>query len=110
MLDCDERLRTAYNLEQELYEINSETDYNVAKKRLREWIFKCEDLNIAELNEVARTYKHYFEYIANSFLTKYTNSWAEGKNTAVKTYKRICFGCKDLNLFLKRVMHIEANR
>lgn len=107
LLGCSYKLEKAYGLLQRFYEFNDSVTLDEARHKFINFIYACYDSKLPEFEEAAKTLQNYSEYILNSFKTKYTNSYAEGKNTLMKTLKRIGFGYKKKDRFLKRVMHIE---
>ncbi|MCQ2979271.1 MAG: transposase [Clostridia bacterium] len=107
LLGCSFKLYKAYGLLQRFYEFNDSKTIDEARHKLLKFIYACYDSKLPEFEAAAKTLQHYSEFILNSFKTKYTNSYAEGKNTLMKTLKRIGFGYQNKDRFLKRVMHIE---
>lgn len=110
MLGCKYELEKAYKLLQKMYDFNDSTSVEEARHKLINLIYACYDSKIPEFETAAKTLQKYSEYILNSFKTPYTNSYAEGKNTLLKTLKRIGFGYHNRERFLKRIMHIENYR
>lgn len=107
MLNLSPKLTTAYQLEQAWYKVNASKDRMEAKINLYWFYEQVQSSGLKEFKEVAKTFKHYEKYILNSFLTNYTNSYAEGVNTLIKTFKRIGFGYRNLRRFRNRIMHYQ---
>ena len=108
MLNLSPKLTTAYYLLQEFYIVNKSQTKDEAKERLYKFYALVEQSNLKEFKKAVETFKHYEKYILNSFLTKYTNSYAEGMNTLIKTLKRIGYGYKNLRRFRNRIMHYQS--
>ena len=107
MLNLSPKQTTAYYLLQSFYKVNESKSRDEAKERLNNFYELVEKSNLEEFKKVVETFKHYEKYILNSFLTKYTNSYAEGMNTLIKTLKRIGYGYNNLNRFKNRILHYQ---
>lgn len=107
MLDISPKLTTAYYLLQEFYKVNKSGNRDEAKERLYRFYDLVKESNLKEFKKAVDTFKHYEKYILNSFLIKYTNSYAEGMNTLIKTLKRTGYGYKNLKRFRNRIMHYQ---
>ncbi|MCQ2911193.1 MAG: ISL3 family transposase [Clostridia bacterium] len=107
MLNLSPKLTTAYQLEQAWYKVNDSKDRMEAKINMYRFYDLVASSNLKEFQSVVETFKNYEKYILNSFLTKYTNSYAEGVNTLIKTFKRIGFGYRNLRRFRNRIMHYQ---
>ena len=108
MLNTSKELENAYIMLQKFYKINKMKEKEEVKKELIKYQSKCEELELEEFVEALKTINKYFEYILNAFDTLYTNGFTEGINNLVKSIKRIGFGYRNKERFLKRMMHIQA--
>lgn len=109
MLNTSKELEKAYFALQSFYIFNKAKSKEEAKVKLKEFIEKVEKSEIVELEEAVKTLRNHYEYIMNAFDTKYTNGFTEGKNNNIKSQKRIGFGYRNRERFLKRMMHIEKH-
>lgn len=108
MLNTSKELENAYIMLQKFYKINKMKEKEEVKKELIKYQSKCEEFELEEFVEALKTINKYFEYILNAFDTQYTNGFTEGINNLVKSIKRIGFGYRNKERFLKRMMHIQA--
>lgn len=110
MLDTSQELTDAYNLLQYFYYVNKSTDREMVRERMIKFNEKVEKSGLKEFEEAVNTIRNNYEYILNAFDTRFTNSFTEGKNNNIKTMKRVGFGYRNREKFLKRMMHIENNK
>lgn len=58
----------------------------------------------AEANRWARSLKAWREYILNYFDNKTTNAFTEGVNTKIKMIKRLSFGFRNIEVYIKKMI------
>lgn len=111
MLGTDANLSTAYFLKELLYRLLDETNPDVQKKKLSEWIDAAIDSEIIPFKKCAYTYLKWFTPIVNSFYCHHTNAFTEGFNNKIKVLKRNAFGLRNFRRFRNRILFCaSANR
>ena len=103
-------LEYAYFLYQDFLFISKRTNPEDGHELIKEFIEKMNDSGISQLQEVASTWTHYYEYIGNSFIKykgkRLTNGPIEGINSRVKTLKKINCGYRNMKRFFNRIILI----
>jgi transposase len=94
-------LRCAHTLANGLRRWYALSDYQVARARLRAWLYRVRQANLPELNGLAATIRRWWAWILNFFRDRVTNGVTEGINTKIKLLKRIAYG-------LPNFAHIRA--
>lgn len=78
-----------------------------AKIELENWIDLCNESNINEFIEAAKTINNWLEYICNSFIDKrFSNGYTEGLNNKIKVIKRTAYGFRNFKFLRLRLMYI----
>lgn len=103
------KLKYSYQLYQSFLRIKDADSYEEKCKRFRDWLSDAESSTIPEFKSAADTLLKWNKEILNSFKYQYTNSATEGKNTKIKTIKRIAFGFRKLVNFENRIKVRDAN-
>lgn len=103
-------LEYAYFLYQDFLFLSKRTSPNEGHELIKEFIEKMDSSGIFQLQDVSRTWAHYYEYIGNSFMKykgkRLTNGPIEGINSRVKTLKKICCGYRNMKRFFNRIILI----
>ena len=74
-----------------------------AKVELENWIDLCNESNINEFIESAKTINNWLEYICNSFIDKrFSNGYTEGLNNKIKVIKRTAYGFRNFKFLRLR--------
>ena len=66
--------------------------------------------SIPEFEELLHTLANWREEILNYFDYRITNGFAEGKNSRIKTIKRMAYGYRSMDNFRLRVLAINPSR
>lgn len=109
MLSTSADLSNAHFLKELLYKLLVETDPDVQKRKLAEWIDAARDSEIKSFIRCADTYHKWFVPIANSFYCPYTNAFTEGFNNKIKVLKRNAFGFRNFRRFRNRILFSSPN-
>lgn len=104
MLRFSDRLMQGYALKEAFYHFMAATDRKQAEHRLKNWLDSCDRLNIPQFKSCRRLLLNWQEYILNSFDIRLSNGFTEGCNNAIKTLKRVSFGCRNFLRFRKRIL------
>lgn len=110
MLSVSERLRYAYLLKNEFFQVMDSKSSYEARKRLGVWNMMAQGYR-SELPEFVvcfNTYTNWQKEILNSFDCPYTNGYTEGVNNKIKVIKRNAFGIRNFERFRNRILHIMA--
>lgn len=108
LLEINDELERGYQLKELFLDIINH-DFTVLEARveLENWIDLCNESNIEEFIEAAKTINNWLEYICNSFVDKrFTNGYTEGLNNKIKVIKRVAYGYKNFNFFRLRLLYI----
>ena len=94
-------LRCAHTLVHWLRRWYDLTDFQVARARLRAWLYRVKHANLPELNALAAPIRRWRTWLLHFFRDRVTNGVTEGINTKIKLLKRIAYG-------LPKFAHIRA--
>jgi transposase len=94
-------LRLAHSLVHWLRRWYDLHDVQVARTRLRGWLYRVKQANLTALNALAATIQRWHPWILNVFRDRVTNGVTEGINTTIKLLKRLAYG-------LPNFAHIRA--
>lgn len=106
-----DELKQGYYLKEMFLDIRKHGTYENVKEQIISWIELCEESEIEEFKEAAKTIENWLEYIVNSFIDKrLSNGFTEGRNNKIKVIKRIAFGYKNFKFFRLRLLYIFNNK
>ena len=89
ILNISEELKRGYELKELFLDIVNHSNYENAEKDLLAWIELCNESQISEIIEAAKTINNWLEHIVNSFIDKrLSNGYTEGVNKKNKRYKK----------------------
>lgn len=114
-INSDNRLETSWPLLQKIYRFRDECNMNNASTELLKIIEELEATKIVEMLTIAKTYRHWFNEICNSFLTcgpynkKVSNAFIEGKNRLCKEIKAFSCGFNNFSIYRARILYISSN-
>lgn len=107
MLAINDELDRGYDLKELFLDIVANSDYKNAERDLLVWIDLCNQSEINEFIEAAKTIKNWLPYIVNSFIDKrYTNAFTEGLNNKIKVIKRNAYGYRNFEFYRLRLLYI----
>jgi len=67
-------------------------------------ILNMECSDDAAINQWARTLKRWRTYILNYFISKTTNAFTEGAHTKIKMIKRLSYGFRNVQIYIRKMM------
>ena len=111
----DSRLEAAWCILQEIYKFRDKCTAEQASDELIKIIEKLENTNIPEMKSIAKTYRHWFKEICNSFLIygpynkKTSNAFIEGKNRLCKEIKSFSCGFNNFEIYRARILYISSD-
>lgn len=114
-INSDIRLENAWCILQEIYKFRDKCVAEQAKDELIKLIKKLEETKIHEMISIAKTYRHWFTEICNSFLTygqynkKVSNAFIEGKNRLCKEIKAFSCGLENFAIYRARILYISSD-
>ena len=114
-INSDSRLETAWTILQEIYRFRDKCTAIQASDELIKIIEKLEETKIPEMISIAKTYRHWFKEICNSFLTygpynkKTSNAFIEGKNRLCKEIKAFSCGFNNFAIYRARILYISSD-
>lgn len=106
MLRVSERLRKAYILKEEFYEIFNSTGSKEMLDKLKSWQASVMEANLPKFNQFMETVAKWNKEIIAAFETGYSNGFIEGCNNRTKVLKRICYGMRNFARFRNRILYI----
>ena len=104
MFEIAPRLADAYRIKNEfLVAIRSKSSLE-GKKRLTDWLYSVEVMDMPEFYDCTRAYHNWFQEILNSMDVPWTNGYIEGCNNKTKVLKRVSYGMRNFSNFRKRIL------
>ena len=114
-INSDTRLEIAWEISQKIYRFREKGTVEQASDELRKIIDELEKTKIVEMVSIAKTYRHWFKEICNSFLTygpynkKVSNAFIEGKNRLCKEVKAFSCGFNNFAIYRARILYISSD-
>lgn len=108
LLNIDDELDRGYQLKELFLDIiHHDLTPEETKVELENWIDLCNESNINEFIDAAKTINNWLEYICNSFIDKrFSNGYTEGLNNKIKVIKRTAYGFRNFKFLRLRLMYI----
>ena len=104
MFEIAPRLADAYRMKNEFLTVIRSDSSDKGKKRLADWMFSVEAMDLPEFKDCTRAYHNWFQEILNSMDVPWSNGYIEGCNNKTKVLKRVCFGMRNFANFRKRIL------
>lgn len=102
-------LQTAYNLSSSLFEIyERKYQRGTGLLKLAHWVKDVQESGFDSFGSISRTFRTYYDIIANYFTHRSTNAAAESFNAKIKEFRRQFRGVTDYKFFLYRLTKIFA--
>ena len=108
MFEIAPRLADAYRIKNDFLAVIRSKSSEVGKKRLIDWLFSVESMDLPEFHDCTRAYHNWFHEIVNSLDVPWTNGYIEGCNNKTKVLKRTCYGMRNFNHFRKRILFCNS--
>ena len=114
-INSDTRLEIAWGILQKIYRFRDNSTVEQASDELIKIIDELEKTKIVEMLSIAKTYRHWFKEICNSFLTygpynkKTSNAFIEGKNRLCKEIKAFSCGFNNFAIYRARILYISSD-
>ncbi|NLZ53755.1 MAG: ISL3 family transposase [Thermoanaerobacteraceae bacterium] len=108
MLNLSPRLKEAFLLKEKFLEFVDASNFDDAKKKLKDWYLYVSVSDLPEFNYCFATINRWQDSILNSFKVPYTNAYTEGVNNKVKVLKRNAFGLRNFNRLRSRILYMMA--
>lgn len=96
MLTISARLRKAYLLKEEFYEMMNSSDQQHLVKRWKDWQDSVLNANLPSFTKLAETVSKWNKEIFTAIATGYSNGFIKGCNNRTKVLKRVCYGDSEL--------------
>lgn len=106
MLTVSERLRQAYLLKEEFYDMINSVDQKQLIARWKAWQDNVFKANLASFTKLAETFSRWRKEILSAVATGYSNGFIEGCNNRIKVLKRVCYGVRNFERFRNRILYI----
>lgn len=110
LMNISPDLKNAYDWKEEYINFNKTATYESAPDRLDNLICKLQKLNISFMNPIVSTLIKWKKEIINSFVLydgkRVSNGPIEGRNSIIKTIKKVSNGITDFERFRKRIMFV----
>jgi transposase len=97
-------VKVSWKIIHQLRKIYWQKDWRKAKSQLRKTIWWCEQSQISEMEDLAKTLKRRKEHILNYYISKTTNAKTEALHSRFETMKRLHCGIRNVERFSKRLM------
>lgn len=97
-------LKEFYWMKEALREFYRLTNREEAEERLRDLIAIAGLSDDAEMVRWSRTLERWSEYILNYFHNRTTNAYTEGIHTKIKMVKRVSFGFRNVEVYVRKVL------
>ena len=97
-------VKVAWKIIHQLRKIYWQKDWKKAESQLRKTIWWCEQSQINEMEDLAKTLKRRKKYILNYYISKTTNAKIEALHSRFETMKRLHCGIRNVERFSKRLM------
>lgn len=104
MFEIAPRLADAYRIKNDFLAAIRSNSSDEGKKRLIDWLFSVEIMDLPEFNDCIKAYRNWFHEILNSMDVPWTNGYIEGCNNKTKVLKRVSYGMRNFNNFRKRIL------
>ena len=108
MFEIAPRLADAYRIKNDFLTVIRTNSSELGKKRLVNWLFSVESMDLPEFHDCTRAYHNWFHEIVNSLDVPWTNGFIEGCNNKTKVLKRTCYGMRNFNNFRKRILFCNS--
>ena len=104
MFEIAPRLADAYRIKNEFLAVIRAKSSIEGKKRLVDWLFSVEVMELPEFADCTKAYHNWFQEILNSMDAPWTNGYIEGCNNKTKVLKRVTYGMRNFNNLRKRIL------
>lgn len=104
MLCFSDPLAQGCALKEAFFHFMAAPDSTEADRRLDFWRGACDQLRLSEFKPCRRMLNNWRNSILNAIDVRFSNSFTEGGNNAIKTLKRASFGCQSSSRFCKRIL------
>ena len=104
MFEIAPRLADAYRTKNEFLAVIRSKSSTEGKKRLVDWLFSVEVMDLPEFADCTKAYHNWFQEILNFMDVPWTNGYIEGCNNKTKVLKRVTYGMRNFNNMRKRVL------
>lgn len=108
MFEIAPRLADAYRIKNDFLAVIRSNSSALGKKRLIDWLYSVELMDIPEFNDCTKAYRNWFNEIVNSLDVPWTNGYIEGCNNKTKVLKRTCYGMRNFSNFRKRILFCNS--
>lgn len=106
MLAVSERLRKAYLLKEEFYDMINSPDQKQLVTRWKAWQDSVLEAKLPSFTKLAETVSKWNKEILTAVATGYSNGFIEGCNNRTKVLKRVCYGVRNFERFRNRILYI----
>ncbi len=106
MLTVSERLRKAYLLKEEFYDMINSPDQKQLVTRWKAWQDSVLEASLPSFTKLAETVSKWSKEILTAVATGYSNGFIEGCNNRTKVLKRVCYGVRNFDRFRNRILYI----
>lgn len=97
-------VKRAWKIIHQLRKVYWQKNWHKAHSQLRKVIWLCEQSQIGQMQELAKTLKKRKGEILNYYISKTTNAKTEALHARFETMKRLHCGIRNVNRFAKRLM------
>ena len=110
MLYYPPTISRAYWYKEKFLDILPQTDADISKAALIDWINRADSCCIPQFEKCAQTLRNWYTGIVNSFYSPVTNGFTEGCNNKIKVLKRNAYGYQNFKRFRNRILHMFSHQ
>lgn len=103
-----EELRHAYALKEAFYKVWQMKNVADAAAMLHQWLDMVKSAKLTEFRNVLTTFRVWEKEIVQAVVQPYSNGVMEGKNTKIKTLKRVSYGIQNFRRLRNRILFMES--
>jgi len=97
-------VKRAWKIVHQLRKVYWQKDWKQGYSQLRKTIWFCEQSQLSEMKDLAKTLKRRKEEILNYYISKTSNAKTEALHARFETMKRLHCGIRNVERFAKRLM------
>ena len=110
MLDVSEKLKNAYRLKDQFYDVMDRRDSKEYVKRFKKWQEEGIRYNLARFERLMKTVIEWKNEIVAAIATGYSNGYIEGCNNRTKVLKRTCYGLRRFDRMRNRILYLAPTK
>lgn len=106
MLERNEPIRIAYKLKEDFHDFLDAQDYFTAQNALAKWVKEAQESGLKEFRACLTAFNNWRQEILNAYYYGFSNGPTEGINNKIKVIKRVSYGYRNFENFMRRILWI----